>query len=392
MAQRLLGVVSCRWSGLWALRRCWSRRPRRSGAGQRLQIGRLGRRRQQRRDRQVQRLHHDRRLPRAASRSPSSSAAISTGALVLVNDKWKLGRRQRSEVTLAIDSREPIPLHRQGGRRPWHPGAARERADPVVNAMRAWPAARRRHPIGQDQLQADRHARGHRRARRLRQRQFARREKAAGGTAAFAALEAKPPAENQDNANRLFTGSEAVAFASNLLASAGITDYQLIDPAKNPMPNFDVVWTYANGIIGAIAGYKDMGAVDLDEAANVVMADDAKNCKGDFASGKKPSAAGERAAPVHRLPHRRQIDRDPLHPGEDGERASDPARPSQARRRHGRYRQCRQRLPASRGAAELQVDYPRRPLRPGTTSASAWPACIQRRWNSFSISASLSSI
>ena len=86
------------------------------------------------------------------------------------------------------------------------------------------------------------------------------------------------------------------SFASNLLASAGITNYQLIDPAKNPMPNFDVVWTYANGIIGAIVGYKDMGAVDLDEAANVVMADDAKVCKGDFASGKKIERTGEAVA------------------------------------------------------------------------------------------------
>ena len=32
-----------------------------------------------------------------------------------------------------------------------------------------------------------------------------------------------------------------------------------------------------------------MGSADLDEAANIVMADDAKICKGDFASGRKIS-------------------------------------------------------------------------------------------------------
>jgi hypothetical protein len=37
---------------------------------------------------------------------------------------------------------------------------------------------------------------------------------------------------------------EAVVFASDLLASVGITNYTLIDPGKNPMPSFDVGWTY----------------------------------------------------------------------------------------------------------------------------------------------------
>jgi hypothetical protein len=78
-----------------------------------------------------------------------------------------------------------------------------------------------------------------------------------------------------------------VSFASNLLSSAGIANYELVEAAKNPMPNFDVVWTYPNGMIGAIAAFKDMGAVDVGEAANVVMADDTKNCQGDFSSGKK---------------------------------------------------------------------------------------------------------
>jgi hypothetical protein len=62
------------------------------------------------------------------------------------------------------------------------------------------------------------------------------------------------------------------------------------------MPSFDVVWTYANGIVAALVGYKDMGDADLDEAANVVMADDAKNCTGDFTSGKKISEPVEQVS------------------------------------------------------------------------------------------------
>ena len=72
------------------------------------------------------------------------------------------------------------------------------------------------------------------------------------------------------------------------------------DPQETPMPSFDVVWKYANGIVAALVGYKDMGAADLDEAANEVMVDDAKNCKGTFASGKKISEPADQVS-VKRL-------------------------------------------------------------------------------------------
>lgn len=207
--------------------------------------------------------------------------------LVLVNDKWKLDVGSAESVTLAIDSREPIPstakvIDLHGILVPL------ENEGPVVNAMRDGRRLSIVTPAGKISFRLT-GTRGAIAALAGCVSDNLEGEKAAGGTSAFAALEAKPLAESPDNPNKLFTGSEAVVFASNLLASAGITNYQLIDPAKNPMPNFDVVWTYANGIIGAISGYKDMGAVDLDEAATVVMADDSKNCKGDFTSGKKQS-------------------------------------------------------------------------------------------------------
>ena len=128
------------------------------------------------------------------------------------------------------------------------------------------------------------------------------------------------------------------------------------------MPSFDVVWTYDNGIVAALVGYKEMGAVDLDVAANAVMADDAKNCKGDFASGRKISEPAKLVS-VKRLfttcRSARQVGRDPLHPGQDQKRASDPARPSQPRRGDRQRRHCRQRLSASLGAEQLQVVIPR---------------------------------
>src|SRR6478752_708060 len=113
-------------------------------------------------------------------------------------------------------------------------------------------------------------------------------------------IEAKAPKDSEDSGNKLFTPSEAAAFASDLLASAGITNYEMEDPQETPMPSFDVVWKYANGIVAALVGYKDMGAADLDEAANEVMVEDAKNCKGTFASGKKISEPADQVS-VKRL-------------------------------------------------------------------------------------------
>jgi hypothetical protein len=200
--------------------------------------------------------------------------------LVLANDKWDLHVGSDEAVTLAIDQLAPIP------------GAAKvvdvhgiliplENADPVVDAMRRGHTLSIITPDGKVSFKLS----GTRDAIAALANcvsEHLEAEKAGG-------IEAKAPGDNKDNRDRLFTPSEAADFASRLLAAAGITDYQMAPPDTNPMPSFDVVWTYANGIVAALVGYKNMGATDLDEEANVVMADDAKNCKGDFTSGKKIS-------------------------------------------------------------------------------------------------------
>jgi hypothetical protein len=45
--------------------------------------------------------------------------------------------------------------------------------------------------------------------------------------------------------------------------------------------------------VGAIAGFKGAGAVDLYQAANTITADDAKNCRGSFRSGNKESEGAD---------------------------------------------------------------------------------------------------
>ncbi|MGZ5915830.1 MAG: hypothetical protein ACXWJ4_00680 [Methyloceanibacter sp.] len=214
--------------------------------------------------------------------------------LVLVDDTWGLAVGTAEEVTLTIDKRAPIPAEAKvvdahGILIPL------ENSGPVVDAMRHGELLTVATQAGKFSFRLS----GTRNAIALLAACVSdelEAEKAKEGNSAFAALEAKQPA---DTTHRLFTGSEAALFTSHLLTSAGITNYTLI-AAHNPMPNFDVVWTYANGIIGALAGYKDMVSVDLDEAATVVMADDAKSCKGDFASGKKLSEPAN-AVTVRRL-------------------------------------------------------------------------------------------
>ena len=199
--------------------------------------------------------------------------------LVLANDKWNLQVGVEEPVTLSIDKLAPIV------------GTAKvvdahgilvplDNADPVVEAMRGGHKLAVVTPAGDVSFELS------------------------GTRDAIAALarcvseNSRPrrPAASRPRrrrpatiANKLFTASEAEAFASDLLASAGISDYEMTDPSETPMPSFDVVWTYENGIVAALVGYKEMRAVDLDVAADAVMADDAKNCTGNFASGRKIS-------------------------------------------------------------------------------------------------------
>ena len=200
--------------------------------------------------------------------------------LVLANDKWNLQVDVEEPVTLSIDKLAPIA------------GTAKvvdahgilvplDNADPMVEAMRGGHRLAVVTPAGDVSFELS----GTRDAIAALARCVSENLEAekAGG------VEAKAQEAGDDRGNKLFTASEAEAFASDLLASAGISDYEMSDPSETPMPSFDVVWTYENGIVAALVGYKEMRAVDLDVAANAVMADDAKNCTGDFASGRKIS-------------------------------------------------------------------------------------------------------
>jgi hypothetical protein len=206
--------------------------------------------------------------------------------VALVDDRWSLDVGSVEDVALTVDSRKPIPAIAKVVD-PHGILVPLENTDPVMKALRHGRKLTVSTPS--DRLSFELTGTNEALATLANcVSEHLQAEKASGGPGISA--QAKPASENKANPNKLFTPAEAMTFAANLLASAGITDYQLVDPAENPVANFDAVWTYPNGIIGALVGYKDMSAVDLDQAANLVMADDAKSCKGDFASGKKLSA------------------------------------------------------------------------------------------------------
>jgi hypothetical protein len=211
--------------------------------------------------------------------------------LVLANEKWELQVGEEDAVTLAIDKLDPIA------------GTAKvvdahgilvplDNADAIVEAMRGGHTLAVVTPAGEVSFELS----GTRDAIAALARCVSENLEAEK----TGRVEARAGGESKDNGSKLFTASEAEVFASNLLASAGITNYEMADPSETPMPSFDVVWTYENGIVAALVGYKEMGAVDLDVAANAVMADDARNCTGDFASGRKISEPAEQVS-VKRL-------------------------------------------------------------------------------------------
>lgn len=95
--------------------------------------------------------------------------------------------------------------------------------------------------------------------------------------------------EEPADEHKLFSEAEAAQFAARLLADAGVTDYKLLAGDENPLQGFDVVWGYPNGIMGGVAGYKNMQDVELDDAVAVIIEDDEAICGGQFSSGKLPS-------------------------------------------------------------------------------------------------------
>src|SRR5262245_48844795 len=142
--------------------------------------------------------------------------------LVLANDKWNLQVGSEEAVTLAVDMLSPIHsvakvVDVHGILVPL------ENADPVVEAMRHGHTLAVITPAGEVRFKLS----------GTRDAIAALANCVSENLAAEKAgsIEAKAPKDSEDNGNKLFTPSEAAAFASD---SAGITNYETEDPQETP--------------------------------------------------------------------------------------------------------------------------------------------------------------
>lgn len=78
--------------------------------------------------------------------------------------------------------------------------------------------------------------------------------------------------------------AEATTLAANLLSQAGIQGFVLLDPKYLPSIKADAKWR-AGDVFGMITIVPDIPAAQISEVPALLIASDAKSCKGTFLSG-----------------------------------------------------------------------------------------------------------
>ena len=85
--------------------------------------------------------------------------------------------------------------------------------------------------------------------------------------------------------------TEATIFVANVLSAAGISGFKVVPRDQIPATSqqHDAVWTADNGIFGLLNIETSPQFSSADQAGASLMALDAQNCKGAFASGRYPT-------------------------------------------------------------------------------------------------------
>jgi hypothetical protein len=98
------------------------------------------------------------------------------------------------------------------------------------------------------------------------------------------ARSAPPPQQN----NAVFQ-AEATALAANLLSAADMTGYRMMETAEVPQMKGDVRWIIpGKEAIGSIRIFPSMDKEAQSAIGGQLIADDARECRGKFASGSMP--------------------------------------------------------------------------------------------------------
>lgn len=83
--------------------------------------------------------------------------------------------------------------------------------------------------------------------------------------------------------------AEALTYVVNLLNAAGFSGQVYLQPSeyREALPEYDVVWRYPDGTLGAAALFVNAHKDDLDTASSNILSGEAAFCRGNFSSGVK---------------------------------------------------------------------------------------------------------
>ena len=97
-----------------------------------------------------------------------------------------------------------------------------------------------------------------------------------------------PPSGN-GAANNSISGQKSLIYSINLLSSAGLSGYTILENNPFKSSGYTASWRYSKGKFGAFAGFRNTPANFLDTQTAKILGDDARDCKGQFASGFRQS-------------------------------------------------------------------------------------------------------
>jgi hypothetical protein len=110
-----------------------------------------------------------------------------------------------------------------------------------------------------------------------------------GTSSASAPSQSPPRSAPPPQLNDAAFQAEATALAANLLSAADMTGYRMMETAEVPQMKGDVRWIIpSKEAIGSIRIFPSMDKEEQRAIGGQLIADDAKECRGKFASGSMP--------------------------------------------------------------------------------------------------------
>jgi len=85
------------------------------------------------------------------------------------------------------------------------------------------------------------------------------------------------------------SNEKALIYSINLLSDVGVSGYKILEKSSLKRAGFQAVWSYSKGKLGALATFKSRKKDFVDTQTAKILGDDAKSCKGKFASGFRKS-------------------------------------------------------------------------------------------------------